>query len=330
MNEEDFMEETMSAKSVFNRMGIALNVVLIVASVAQIICLSIGQVVVGVDVELPSYLTMVLTFAPIYCIAMPIGIAMIKKIPSQMASESSLGIGDFIKYQIICIPIMYIGNIIGTFLSYVLSSGTATNALESILSADNMAINIFFVVILAPIFEELIFRKLLIDRCSKYGEKTAIIFSALMFGLFHGNLFQFFYAFGIGLILAYVYTHTRKLRYPILMHMIINFWGSVPGVMLLSQLDEEVLNQVMMGTADEATILSIAPAILGLLAMLLVNVILSIVGIVLIFKNKRKITFAPASEELEKGQIFRTVYCNAGVILLVVLCIGLTVFSLLA
>ena len=48
-----------------------------------------------------------------------------------------------------------------------------------------------------------------------------------MFGLFHLNLFQFFYAFGLGLMFGYVYMRTSQLRYSIVMHMIINFNGSV-------------------------------------------------------------------------------------------------------
>ena len=56
----------------------------------------------------------------------------------------------------------------------------------------------------------------------RYGEKTAIVFSALAFALFHMNLFQFFYAFGLGLIFGYVYTRTSRLRYSVLMHMLID------------------------------------------------------------------------------------------------------------
>ena len=44
--------------------------------------------------------------------------------------------------------------------------------------------------ILAQVVEELIFRKLLIDRLHNYGEKAVIIFTAICFGLFHGNLTQ--------------------------------------------------------------------------------------------------------------------------------------------
>ena len=62
-----------------------------------------------------------------------------------------------------------------------------------------------------------------------------------MFALFHLNLFQFFYAFGLGLMFGYVYMRTSQLRYSIVMHMIINFNGSVLAPWVLSQVDLEAL-----------------------------------------------------------------------------------------
>ena len=51
-----------------------------------------------------------------------------------------------------------------------------------------------FSVVLAPVMEELIFRKVLIDRTIVYGDKAAVVLSGLLFGVFHGNFHQFFYA----------------------------------------------------------------------------------------------------------------------------------------
>ena len=56
--------------------------------------------------------------------------------------------------------------------------------------------------LIAPAAEELLFRRLLLRRLRPYGERFALVASALCFGLFHGNLNQFFYAFLLGLVLA--------------------------------------------------------------------------------------------------------------------------------
>ena len=55
----------------------------------------------------------------------------------------------------------------------------------------NMMVTFLYMVICAPILEEYIFRKLIVDRTVKYGQGVAIVLSGLMFGLFHGNLNQF-------------------------------------------------------------------------------------------------------------------------------------------
>ena len=56
-------------------------------------------------------------------------------------------------------------------------------------------------------------------------ELLAITVSAISFGLFHGNLTQFFYATLLGLIFGYVYTKTGKVIYSMALHMLVNFFG---------------------------------------------------------------------------------------------------------
>jgi hypothetical protein len=81
-----------------------------------------------------------------------------------------------------------------------------------------------------------LFRKLLIDRTRGYGDTIAILLSGLLFGLFHGNLFQFFYAFLVGMVLAYVYTRTGRYLPCVAMHAAINFMGSVVTPLLSRRL----------------------------------------------------------------------------------------------
>ena len=44
----------------------------------------------------------------------------------------------------------------------------------------------------------------MLNKIRMYGDKVAIITTAIMFGLFHANFSQFFYAVGLGVIFAYV------------------------------------------------------------------------------------------------------------------------------
>ena len=48
--------------------------------------------------------------------------------------------------------------------------------------------------------EELIFRKLLLDRLARIDKRTALFFLSPCLRLFTANLSQFFYAYGLGLL----------------------------------------------------------------------------------------------------------------------------------
>ena len=73
---------------------------------------------------------------------------------------------------------------------------------------------------------------------SIYGDRIAIIFSSVAFGLMHGNLYQIFYAALLGALLGYVYIRTRDVRYTIAIHAAVNFLGSIVvlGVMKVGDL----------------------------------------------------------------------------------------------
>ena len=79
---------------------------------------------------------------------------------------------------------------------------------------------------IAPVCEELLFRRLLLERLRPYGERFALWASALCFGLFHGNFSQFFYACAIGVLFAGVVLKTGRLRQAMLLHALINFVGT--------------------------------------------------------------------------------------------------------
>lgn len=73
----------------------------------------------------------------------------------------------------------------------------------------------------APISEELLFRGLVLRSMEPYGKKFAIFASALLFGLFHGNLSQAPHAFCVGLVLGYV-TLEHNIAWAMVLHMFNN------------------------------------------------------------------------------------------------------------
>ena len=75
----------------------------------------------------------------------------------------------------------------------------------------------------APVLEETLFRGIILKALlKKYTPYKAIVISAVVFGVFHMNPWQFLYAFILGLWLGYIYWKTRTLFYPVLIHFIAN------------------------------------------------------------------------------------------------------------
>ena len=76
--------------------------------------------------------------------------------------------------------------------------------------------------ILVPILEELVFRYGLCGTLSRSNKIFALIASALIFGIVHGNIIQAVYASALGLIFGIVYLKTNNIWYPIALHMAVN------------------------------------------------------------------------------------------------------------
>lgn len=311
----------------FSRLGLGAFVILAAGSVLQLLA--------GVLAELlwPQWMSSswgmwLVAYVPLYLIAVPLGLWIFRAVPARVPERAAVKPGRFAVAAIISIFMMYAGNLVGTLVTTLLqglSPLSAANPVESMVTDTALLPRALFVVVLAPIIEEYIFRKQLIDRMRNYGEKLAVITSALMFGLFHGNLSQLFYAFALGLVFGYVYVRSGKLRYSIALHMFINFLGGVLAPFLLEKL--AVLDA--MQALDEAALMELAPWLLAFLGYAFTLVGLAVAGLVLLCINARKLTFTPAELELPKKQRFRTVWVNAGMLLLLAACLALIVLSLL-
>ena len=166
-------------------------------------------------------------------------------------------------------------------------------------------------VLIAPVMEELMFRKLLIDRVVQYGQKTAVIVSGVGFGLFHGNFFQFFYACAIGMVFAYLYSSTGRIRYSIMLHMVINFVGGFVSLFLVQGLDHGQMWAVMG---------------LGLQTILMIGSMISAIVLACIY-GKRLYWFPAWADSPERG-IGRTVFLSPGILGFLVMSVALFVLGL--
>lgn len=94
---------------------------------------------------------------------------------------------------------------------------------------DDPATMIITAVIMAPIFEEIVFRGIMQKGMMNNGMRPwlAILLSSLAFGLVHGNPWQFVGAVLLGVVLGLVYYKTQSLLLPILLHGFNNLASSV-------------------------------------------------------------------------------------------------------
>lgn len=89
--------------------------------------------------------------------------------------------------------------------------------------------NAIFSVVLAPIFEELIFRGIFMNyffnRDNRLNNVLAVLISGLLFGFAHELNFDINWLMysGLGCFLSYTYMHFRDIRYNIALHFLNNF-----------------------------------------------------------------------------------------------------------
>lgn len=106
------------------------------------------------------------------------------------------------------------------------------NDITTLIQESNTIYLIIFAAILGPIFEELIFRGTMLKKLRVYGDKTAILYTAIAFGLFHCNIAQIPFAIVCGLILGYVVVKTNNIIYPIILHIILNSISVILTILL--------------------------------------------------------------------------------------------------
>lgn len=201
----------------FSKIGFAYLAGSIVIYAVQFLASMVGKKFVpGVMADANvSFIVLMLTM---YGISMPFMGWLVSRIPAQKIEERKMTAGQWIIAFLMCYGLMYAGNLIGTALTFGIGmvKGTGVdNPLVSTVMQLNPWVTFIIAVLIAPTAEELLFRKLLTERIVKYGEFAAVLASGLFFGLFHGNLNQFSYAFLLGLFLGFIYVKTGKLRYTI-------------------------------------------------------------------------------------------------------------------
>ena len=152
----------------------------------------------------------------IYALVLPFVFLILRLVPEERAEKMKISFLQFCMFFILAQGFGTIFNLLGNAINDAVaaSSGGDASAMNPVNEMlDSLSpVMILYVGFLGPIIEEYIFRWKLLNRLRRFGDKAAITYTALMFGLMHGNVTQFLYAAVIGVVLGYVAVKTGRMR----------------------------------------------------------------------------------------------------------------------
>ncbi len=106
-------------------------------------------------------------------------------------------------------------------LSSVFFDNTVSSVMTSISETPPFTL-IFVVAFLPAVFEELMYRGIILSGCKNAGVVQSAVISGLFFGIMHLNCNQFFYAFLLGVILGLFVIYTGSIFASMTAHFVIN------------------------------------------------------------------------------------------------------------
>lgn len=222
------------------------------------------------------------------------------------AKNKPMTLGTFFQLLAVFLSAQFAAQIFAVCLEGVLNlfGLSATAALEAATITSTGFSMFLYVTLLGPISEELLFRGLLLRMLKPWGKQTAIIISALMFGLFHGNLIQIPFAFLVGVVLGYV-TVEYSIVWAILLHIFNNL----------------VMSDLL------GRLIGLLPEMAGIWVMYGILAAFAIVALVLLIVKHRQVSEFFAQNRCH-GLTMRAMITSPVIILFILLMLGMSVLTI--
>ena len=152
----------------------------------------------------------------------------VTKLPYQKPSDAKSS--KFL--TMLAIPTMVFSSIIINVISSIIQSFMGITFSDNMLDNDiitlpSMIMLSISVAVIPAVIEEFAIRGVVMQPLRRYGDKFAIIVSALFFSLLHGNMLQIPYTFAGGLILGYLMVKTKSMWPPMILHFVNNGYSVV-------------------------------------------------------------------------------------------------------
>ncbi len=290
---------------------LAISFIFLCSLVLQVLLITAVQLFAP-SLAQKNWYVIAMSSVPMYAVAMPLSLFFYRFSKAEPPQHrKKLGFLTFLGLVAICFTLTYLGSILGTVINSIIGVITGeppVNDMQELTTSTPLWANLLFVGILAPVLEEIFFRKLVIDRLLRYGELPAVLISGLAFGLIHGNFYQFFYASLMGFVFGYIYIRTGRLRYTVALHMIINLVGGVFTSEIIKRVDLDALLAGTLKIGPE----NILPILLFFLYSAFIGACFHGAVVATIFLV-RKIRFGKPTIPVDKKTLLRIIFLNAGV-----------------
>ena len=215
------------------------------------------------------------------------------------AKQKKMGFGSFCAILCVFLGCQVGVSLYATALEALLNCMglSAMTALEAAtITADSFSL-FFYASIAAPVVEEILFRGFIQRSLLPFGKKFAIFGSALLFGLFHGNLIQTPYAFLVGLVLGYTAAEY-------------NIWWAI----LLHAINNMVMADLL------PRLLSFLPGMTGDIVMGCIIWAFAIAAVVILIVKRREVKTYLRSECMDR-RCLRGFFGNSGFVVMAILLI---------
>ena len=245
----------------------------------------------------------------------------LKALPSVKIEKKKLTVGQIFTFILMVYGLAHVGSLMGLPIHTALSSvslfgdGSTEDALNNLKSnlivGSDTWIRIITIGIMPAIFEELLFRKFMIDRTLRHGEFISCAMSGIMFGLWHGNFQQFFFAFFLGVLFAFVYIRTGRIIYTMILHASLNVITSSVTVELISEMLKRMGMDLNSGTMNtnidyDTVIKTVLPFMLIILLWIIILAGFQIAGFVILIVKRKTLKLMPIVGELPRKKIIHT------------------------
>ncbi len=178
----------------------------------------------------------------------------------------------------------------------------------------------FMLVVIAPVFEEFIFRGVILNALRPYGMGFAVFVSGISFGLYHGNFQQCFFTAACGIAMAYIAYVTNSVLPTTIIHAIMN---SLAGIIQLLIVTDPVQKYIIHGDGSEipdSEMLWVAVYgiyMICLVIFIAVSIIMAVIKLKQVLRHRQPKVWGEVSNKRKTAILLTTVPALIAIVMLV-------------